>query len=370
MKKLGLIINPIAGMGGPLGLKGTDGREILEKARALGALAQAPKKAQEALEEILYLKEELIFYTSRGPMGGDLLDEMGFSYRLIYSPPEDSGPEDTRAIARLLLEEGVDLILFLGGDGTARNLYEAVGLEAVCLGIPGGVKIHSPVYARSPQAGGRLAAIYLKDGLALREEEVLDLDEDAYREDRVITSLYGYLKVPYEGSLLQNKKAPTPLSQKAAQRAIALDLLDKMEADTIYLVGPGSTPRELMLELGVDFSLLGVDAICNGKLLIKDGSEREILHAIAGRKTRLIITPTGGQGYLLGRGNQQISPRVLEEVKREGIIIIATEDKIISLAGSPLLIYTGDRELDEKLSGYYRVRVGYEREIMVRVSRG
>lgn len=370
MKKLGLIINPIAGMGGKVGLKGTDGISILEKARKLGAYPEAPSKALKALEKLLVIKEECRIVTCSGDMGENQARKLGFETDIVYkSENVNTNSEDTKIGAKKISQAGVELILFVGGDGTARDIYESLGNQEVVLGVPGGVKIYSPVYANTPEKAGELAILYLNgENKYIREEEVVDIDEESYRKDIFRTSLYGYLKIPVNKVFMQNKKAPTPLSEEAAQGAIALDIIDNMEKDTYYIIGPGTTPRTIMKTLDLPYTLLGVDILMNKKVIGLDLSEKEILDHISKKPSKLIITPTGGQGYLLGRGNQQISSQVVERVGKENIIIISTNGKIIELKGKPLLVYTGNKETDEMLKGYYRVKAGYGMEKMYPVT--
>jgi predicted polyphosphate/ATP-dependent NAD kinase len=264
---------------------------------------------------------------------------------------------------------GVTMILFAGGDGTARNVFTAVETRVPVLGIPAGVKIHSPVYANSPKKAGQLALDYLLDTrLTLRLEEVVDLDEAALRNGKMRTSLFGYLLVPYKRNFMQNKKAPTPLNDAEAQCAIGLDVIDHMEADVIYLIGPGTTTKAVLAALDLEGTLMGIDVVQNRQLIARDCNEKELLALIDDRNaksTRLILTPTGGQGYLLGRGNQQISPAVLKYIEKEHMIILATDSKLVQQNGNPFLLFTGDRETDLRLSGYYKVKTGYHSEVMV-----
>ena len=370
MKTIGLIINPIAGMGGKVGLKGTDGYDILEKAILLGATREAPNKAVIALSKLESLRDDFTILTSSLDMGENQCKVLDLNYKVIYKTNEKTDASDTINIAKSMKKTGVELIIFVGGDGTARDIYKAVETDIPVIGIPAGVKIHSPVYGNTPESAGQLAYAYLTENLPLKEEEVIDLDEDAYRKNLVRTSLYGYLKVPYKKEFLQNKKAPTPLSDDQAQRAIALDIVDHMEKDTYYIIGAGTTPRAIMDELGLTNSLLGIDIIKNRKEVKLNCNENEILNTIRGKKTKLVITPTGGQGYLFGRGNQQLSAEVLREIGKENIIIISTESKIIALRGKPFLVYTGDAETDKYLAGYYRIKVGYGVEHMYKLSKG
>ncbi|HML38838.1 MAG TPA: ATP-NAD kinase family protein [Bacillota bacterium] len=409
MKTIGLIINPIAGMGGRVGLKGTDGADILNKAIRLGALKEAPNTALGALRKLEPLREELRVLTASGDMGENQCRALGFRHEVVYQAKAlcgsaDTGGQelesgaltdsgDTEKAAGIMAELGTELILFAGGDGTARDIYRAVGTTPAVLGIPAGVKIYSPVYGNSPRAAGELACRYLcGENLPLKEEEVVDVDEDAVRGNRVITKLYGYLKVPFQREYLQNKKAPTPLSEAESRMAIALDVVDHMEKGKYYLIGPGTTAGAVMEALGLPNTLLGVDIIRDKALVKADCGEKDILDILGdeigqredkasyreggvdagnGEGTgKLVIAPTGGQGYLLGRGNQQISPEVLRRIGKENIIILSVNSKIIDLQGSPLLVDVGDEAMNRKLEGYYRVKVGYGVDIMYRISEG
>lgn len=385
MKKIGLIINPIAGMGGSVGLKGTD--NTAAEAFRRGAVPRAGERARAALSELLLIKEELCIYTSRGNMGGDLAKELGFCTVLRPETPDsretelsmDAGdlPEalagtsaaDTKGLAKWLLSENVELILFAGGDGTARDVYQAVELSACCVGIPAGVKIHSPVYAKNPRAAGRLALLWLTGKISkAEEEEVLDIDEEQYRKENISTRLYGYLRIPKERTFTQNRKAPTPLSDAATIESIAYEVIRQMEPDTYYIIGAGTTTRGIMEVLGLKNTLIGVDLIRDKKLVASDLGGKELLSLIRGNKTKLIVTITGGQGYLFGRGNQQLTPEVIREVGKENIIIIATKTKLAALSGQPLLVDTYDEELNHSLCGYYKVISAWGEAIVCKVS--
>lgn len=384
MKKIGLIVNPIAGMGGRVGLKGTDGTEILNKAIQLGASQEAPNIALSALGKLEPLKDELFVLTAAGDMGENQCKSLGFRYEVVGNVDsskrdlkEDflqTDSSDTIEAARTMEDREAELIIFAGGDGTARDIQTAVENRIAVLGIPAGVKIYSPVYGNTAQAAGELALRYLRDGnLPLREEEVVDIDEEMIRNNRVRTELFGYLKVPYKKEYLQNKKAPTPLDEEESRKAIALDLIDHMQPEEYYVIGPGTTPGAVMEELGVPNTLLGIDIIKDRKLIRGDCSEKDILGILeifGDNPVKLVITPTGGQGYLLGRGNQQISPAVLQRIGRENIIIISTNSKIVELQGRPLYLNTGDESMDQRLAGYYRIKTGYGICIMYRVSSG
>jgi predicted polyphosphate/ATP-dependent NAD kinase len=370
MKKLGLIVNPVAGMGGSVGLKGTDGLELLRRAEQLGALPQAEKRAKQALAALVPLGEGLELLTFSGSMGETGAAACGLKPLVIGSGSSPhTTPEDTAEAARRMAAQGVDLLLFAGGDGTARDICGAIGTSLTALGIPAGVKIQSAVFATSPAAAGQVAQSYLTGGIGREKEaEVVDIDEDAYRRDILSARLYGYLKIPDARRLLQGPKAASAPDERAMQRAIAAELVEQMTDDRCYIVGPGTTCRPFMEMLGLDNSLLGVDMIRAGRLIGKDMSEREILEKSAEGMCSLILTPVGGQGFLLGRGNQQISPAVIKKVGKGNIIVAATAEKLSSLRGRPLLVDTGDAATDSYLCGYYRVVTGYRENTIYRVT--
>jgi predicted polyphosphate/ATP-dependent NAD kinase len=368
--KLGLIVNPIAGMGGRVGLKGTDGEAILRRAIELGAKPWAQERAEQALRPLLLLRDRIELVTCPSPMGEGIAREGGFSPRVLEVPlGERTTAEDTTRFAKAMQREKVDLLLFAGGDGTARDICRAVGTSVVCLGIPAGVKIHSGVFASHPVRAGELAARFLRSSARRTvEAEVMDVDEEKLRQEIVSARLFGYLKIPHIEHFLQRAKAASKASEKYSQEAIAAEVIDHMSDDYFYLIGPGSTTGRILQALGLDHSLLGIDLIHRKKLLGKDLNEAQILQKIAGKKIKLILTPIGGQGFLLGRGNQQISAEVIRLVGKDNIVVAATKQKIHSLNGRPLQVDTGDEALDRELGGYYRIITGFREVIIYKAS--
>ncbi len=369
-KRLGLIVNPIAGIGGRVGLKGSDGLEVQERARSLGAVPLAGERAAAALESLRPLAARVELLTAPGEMGEAIARQSGFTPRVLSIPCAEASKttaDDTRQAARTMRELGADLILFAGGDGTARDMYAAIRNDFPVLGIPAGVKIHSAAYAVTPRSAGTLAVDFLNGRVRLREVEVLDLDEASYRKGQIITHLYGYLKVPYRREMVQNQKVPTPASETVQAQAIAEEIVEQMKMDMAYVLGPGTTTRAVAERLGLPKTLVGVDIMTRKELLAADVGEREILEMLAHRPLGLIITPTGGQGFLLGRGNQQISPEVIRRVGRGNILIICLATKIASLQGQPLLVDTGDQQVDRLLAGYVQVITGYHEKIIYKV---
>jgi len=367
---LGLIVNPVAGLGGRVGLKGSDGREVQARAQELGATPGAGGRAAEALRRLASLRGPQQILTYPGEMGEDSARAAGLTPIVVGSIlPGHTTADDTLAAAQELRRQGARLILFAGGDGTARDVYRAIGESIPALGIPAGVKIFSAAFAIHPAAAGELAHEFLRaESRPVREAEVLDLDEDAYRAGRVSPRLYGYLKIPYRRRLIQGSKSPSPLDERGTLEAIAQDVIDPMREGVAYIVGPGSSTRPILTRLGLEKTLVGIDVILDRRLLIADANEAALLEVLSKHPARVVVTPIGGQGYLFGRGNQPISPAVLQAVGREGILVISTPEKIHALRGRPLLVDSGDPEVDRWLTGYMKVITGYHERIVYRVS--
>lgn len=372
MKRLGLIINPVAGMGGPVGLKGTDGRKTYEEALERGAVPRAQLRARDALRALGPHKDELRILTCIGSMGEDVAKEAGFRCSVILDRFQGSFStgEDTAKAARLMVEEDVDLILFAGGDGTARDICGAVGVTVPALGIPAGVKIHSGVFAVNPKRAGEMTRTFLFGGAPrkTREMEVMDIDEEAFRNDRVQAGLFGFLAVPWERGRVQGSKAGSAASEGIAQQAVAEEVMERLARGKVYFLAPGTTVREIAQRMGIRKTLLGVDAVRDGKLLAADLDEKGLLELSRESPCGIVVSPIGGQGYIFGRGNQQISPSVIRAAGKENIIVAATPHKLASLGGRPLLVDTGDTELDGELKGPCVVVTGYRETSMYPVS--
>ena len=366
--RLGLIVNPIAGMGGTVGLKGSDTPEIVARARALGALPQAPARAGEALAAIGAADAPLELFAAAGEMGETEARAAGFTPQVVdRSTGEETEAEDSVRAAKVMADLPVDLILFAGGDGTARDLVRAIGGKVPVVGIPAGVKMHSAVYATNPRAAARMVLRYMQGGIAVRELEVMDIDEAAYREGALSAKLYGYLSVPYLPDLVQGTKLGGVSRDRTALAGIAARIAEAMEPGRLYILGPGTTMRAVADRIGVAKTLLGVDLLLDGERIAGDAGERDILAALDGAAT-ITVTPIGGQGHFFGRGNQQISARVISRVGIEHITVAATMEKIASLRDNLLHVDTGERALDERLCGWRRVMTGYQTDTVCRVS--
>ncbi len=359
-KKVGFIVNPIAGMGGAVGLKGTDGKEILEKAVTLGAKPVAPARAETFLSELKTAKEDIRLMVGAGWMGEDETRNHNFDYKVFGEQKKDTHPEDTVETAKAIVDEGVDLLIFCGGDGTARDVLNAVDMQLPVLGVPTGVKMHSAVFAVDPKAAARIASRFLRKQLPLWEAEVMDIDEEAFRQGRVSARLHGYLLSPYEPRLIQGAKMASPMTESELrnQAAIAIYVTETMKQDVVYIISAGTTTRTIGDLLDAKKTLLGVDLFCNKKLVAKDVNEKQILEAIEEKMAQIIVTPIGGQGFIFGRGNQQISPKVIRKVGTENIVVIATENKMKNL--KRLKVDTGDTELDAAFRGTINVLTDYK----------
>jgi predicted polyphosphate/ATP-dependent NAD kinase len=340
----------------------------LKRAKEMGAVSEAPIRAKDALEVIIPFKEKIEIITCPSEMGEEVVKQCGFKYKVIGSINKgQTTPEDTIKAARKMTDLGVRMILFAGGDGTARDICEAIGSDVAVVGIPAGVKIHSAVYATTPRNAGKLSLLYLEGRLKkYREAEVMDIDEDAFRMGAVTAKLYGYLKIPLEERLFQGLKSGSAVEESSAIFSIARYIVDIMEDDCMYIIGPGTTTRAIMECLQLPFTLLGVDVIYNKHLVATDVSEKQLLDLIHGhgKMAKVIVTIIGGQGYIFGRGNQQISPSVLNKIGKDNIIVIAPQSKIIGLQGRPMLIDLGDYKINQLMSGYYRVVTDYNSMIM------
>lgn len=366
MFRLGLIVNPIAGVGGSVALKGSD--DVVDEALRRGAVPQAGLRARSALEPLAGLSFELL--TVAGAMGESVAREVGLPCELIWHPKgEITTAQDTRDAAVALCAAGVDLLLFAGGDGTARDICAAVGEQVHVLGIPAGCKIHSGVYGVTPQAAGRVAARMIKgELLSLCEGEVMDIDEEAFRAGRVRARHFGELMVPQDLQYIQSVKQGGRESEALVLADIAAEVVSRMEPDTLYLMGSGSTVAACMDELGLENTLLGVDLVENGRLIGQDLRAQEILTRIEGRPCMLVITPIGGQGHLFGRGNQQLSPAVIRAIGPERMLVLATKSKLASLEGRPLRVDSGDAELDRMLEGVRRIITGWRDQVIYPVA--
>jgi len=367
-QKVGFLVNPIAGMGGAVGLKGTDGKNTLQEAIRKGARSVSPERALRYLEEVQRSDKGIEFLIAPGKMGENIADQLKLEYELVGRIGRATTSEDSVRISCLMKKRRADLIVFCGGDGTARDVLKGVGQDTPVLGVPAGVKIYSSVFAINPGAAGESTVAFLQGQIPKRLGEVVDVDETAFRENRLSVKLFGHLTTPDSGPLMQRSKSVIGSSENTELDAIAEYFQEEIDPAYTYVLGPGSTLERIAKRLRVNKTLLGVDAVKgNGTLLGRDMDQRALLSLVGKSPTKIVISPIGGQGFLFGRGNQQITPEVIRRVGIENIIVVGSRSKIEALDPRRLLVDSGDDEIDRQLRGYLRVITGYREEMVIKV---
>jgi predicted polyphosphate/ATP-dependent NAD kinase len=368
--RIGFVINPVAGMGGKVGLKGTDG--VADQAAAKGAVPVAPQRAQEFLR---HLKEQLSgveLICCPGVMGADEAKAAGIPFKpLKMQVGTKTSAVDTEQAVKLLAAEGVGLIVFVGGDGTARNILDALkGLQVPVLGVPSGVKMYSGIFAINPKDAAEATVAFAENRAEVADFEIMDADEDAIRKDIFDVKLYGCLKGVSVPALIQGSKevSPTTISEKESQTDIAHYVVEELPKDATLILGPGTTVERVAEELGVKKTILGVDIYQAGKVTL-DVDEKTLLATVLDwKKTWLILSPIGHQGMLLGRGNQQISPKVVKFVGKRHVLVVATLNKLQGIDAHALRVDTGDEETNNVLRGEILVVTGYKMGVQVPVN--
>ncbi len=372
--RLGLVVNPWAGIGGPAGLKGSDDRALIDEACENGATKRASGRVIRCLMRLHELCQRSVsLVTAAGDMGESDAKHAGFAPQVVglndglsASDKTITEAADTQAAVDAMLAQGIDLLVFVGGDGTARDVCARVGNQVPVLGIPSGVKMHSGVFAVSPEAAAEVIHAAVKGALVdIRLQEVRDIDEAALRQGIVKSRYFGEMRVPEFGHFVQGTKNGGQEVEELVLDDIAADLHERLEPETLYLIGAGTTPKALMDVLGLPNTLLGIDVIQNEALIAADQSAPQLEQLLSEYDGPVvaILSITGGQGSLIGRGNQQLSPSVLTRIGRDNIWVLATKSKIKQLDGRPLLMDSNDRALDDAWSGYIDVITGYHDRI-------
>jgi predicted polyphosphate/ATP-dependent NAD kinase len=400
--KLGFVINPVAGVGGSVALKGSDGESTPEKALALGAEFKANQRATTALSVLEPYKSQITIYTASGAMGENCARDLGFEVVVVTQSAEASTTElsvgevnasevtsssclnttaqDTKDAVTALMQAHVDVLLFAGGDGTARDICSIVDDRFPVLGIPAGCKIHSGVYAVTPKAAGRVVEMLVTNQLVtLTDADVMDIDESLFRQGVVKAKRYGEMQIPSELRYVQAVKSGGKETDELVLQDIAAHVIETMD-DELYIMGSGSTTAFIMEELGEENTLLGVDVLHDHAVIANDVTEPQLWELInkhsleiqsaenriasQNDQLKLVITLIGGQGHIFGRGNQQLSPRIIKAIGKNNIIIVATKTKLAALNNRPLIIDTGDTQLDQTLSGYFPVITGYKDQVL------
>jgi predicted polyphosphate/ATP-dependent NAD kinase len=372
MLTVGFLINPIAGMGGRVGLKGTDGEDILEKARELGAEPVSQIRAEETMRLIFETKPEVKWLTASGVMGENIFRKVGYDdkeFEVVFQAPTSTSKKDTESTCAIFKQKELDLILFCGGDGTARDIYNIIKKDIPILGIPSGVKMFSSVFGVNPRTCAEVFNGFSKGLYTTTESEIMDIDEEQYRSGELSAKLFGYALTPYESNLVQpSKSVYEGGDEKSAKEDIARYVAEimKEEKDTIFILGAGSTIEAIGKELKIQKTLLGVDVVKDGKLIARDVNEGKLMEVLDKEdKAMIIVGVIGAQGFVFGRGTQQISPEIIRKVGVENIKIVATPHKMSQTPN--LKVDCGDEEVDRLLSGFQKIITGYHEIRMAKV---
>lgn len=373
--KVGVLLNPYAGVGGQLALKGSDslGFELREQIQA--QLEQGLSYAQQRLFEVLKLLQlrhfsaRFEFITAPAQLGENVLRALNIPCRTLnVSVAKHTTADDSVRLAKALVVEGVDLVLFAGGDGTARDVYRAIGLQVPVLGVPAGVKMHSGVFAINPQAAADvLQEIALGHWVSAELAEVRDIDETDLQQGRLRARHYGEMRVPALANHIQQVKCSGREVEALVVAEIAAGFVESMRDDCVYALGPGTTIAAIAEQLGVKNTLLGFDLVQSGQCLANDVTADDLLVMAKQHQLMVVIAPTGGQGSLIGRGNQQLSAVLLHQIGRENILIVSSASKLAELDGRPLRLDTGDARLDKLWSGLWCVHTGYQQQVLYAV---
>ena len=370
--RLGVVVNPFAGIGGALALKGSDGADVREKALAMGAEKKANEKMAKALSIVEALSEQFTIVTAAGEMGEDVCASLGLPFEVVYkSASQQTEGEDTERAVQAFLNCNLDVILFAGGDGTARNVCKVVGEKVPVLGVPAGCKIHSGVYCVTPSAAGQVISQMIKGEIvSVMEGEVRDIDENAFRTGKVIAKHYGEMRVPAELTYVQAVKMGGKEDEALVLDDIAATISELMDdnPDTYFVMGSGSTVGAVMEFLGLENTLLGVDVVLDKTLVASDVTASELLSLTQGKPTQVVLTVIGGQGHILGRGNQQLSPDFIRAIGKQNMRVVATKQKLQSLGNKPLRLDSGDAELDASLQGAFTIITGYKDKVLYNLS--
>ncbi|MCG2826846.1 MAG: ATP-NAD kinase family protein, partial [Thermoplasmatales archaeon] len=336
-----------------------------KEALKMGAKPVSFEKAKKAMECLKDYRNRMRIFTCSDEMGEKCLK--GFDYEIVHNPPEKTTADDTKKACKKFLEKNVELIIFCGGDGTAKDIYDVVGTKLPIIGIPSGVKMHSAVFGLTPRIAGEIVIEFLENEMRFMDAEIMDTDEEKYRKNILDVKLFGYAKIPYEPKFVQSSKSLfQSYDEEEIKEDIARYVIENMEKDVLYILGAGTTVKNIAELLNVEKTLLGVDAIKNKKIVAKDVNEKQILDIIRNeKKVKIIISPIGAQGFVFGRGNQQLSPEVIKKIGLENIIIVAAKQKMLNTPN--LLVDTGDEKLDKKLRGYRKVITGYREMVMKKI---
>ncbi len=379
--KIGFIVNPIAGMGGRVGLKGTDG--VYNEAVNRGAHPVASEKALIAIKTLIEdypeVLDDITWLSCSGAMGRDILVNAGINkenIQVVYTSESNelgkTSTKDTVKACMYFIDEEVDLLVFCGGDGTARDIVSKVKKSVPILGIPSGVKMHSGVFSVTAHAAGPMIARFLKGELHTGDAEIMDLDETLYRKGSWKVRLYDTALGINEPTYVQVGKASfAQIDDDEIKNDIAEHIKEELDnhPDTLYLFGSGGTIEYIANKLSIDNTILGIDAVYKKKNIGKDVNEQQLLSLIDNYDDiKVILSPIGAQGFIFGRGNLQLSPEIIRKIGIDNIIVVSTPSK---LKATPVLrVDTGDEALDKEFVDYEMmlVVIGYRMSRVVHIT--
>ncbi|HJM19960.1 MAG TPA: ATP-NAD kinase family protein [Candidatus Thalassarchaeaceae archaeon] len=375
MALVGLLVNPDAGLGGRLGFKGSDGRA--EQARSEGAEDRSGPRMHQTLLRLIELGADKVqFLTCEGRMGDSWLPE-GVNNVSKITGAEPSNAQDTKNAVIKMVEGGIDALLYAGGDGTTRDIIstlQEIGRDDLPLiGVPSGVKMHSGCFAATPQAAAEVLHAWFRGDLLVANTEVMDLDEEAYLRGEWKVRLYAEAMTPASPRWMQGAKQRIETSDESEIiEGIAEHIGEMMDEDDNLLIvwGSGGTLRRMAKHLGFEKTVLGIDVVQSSQIIAEDVNESDLLKLLSSHdgKSLILLSPMGGQGFLIGRGNLQISPAVIRQVGIDGVLGIATPAKLLSL--TTLRIDSGERTLDNEFRNkkYLKVLQGYRTTRLIKVS--
>ena len=370
--RLGLVVNPYAGVGGPAGLKGSDRIDTIEIAVNRGVKPKANQRVAEMLAALLPILSNIHIVTASGSMGETVCrDHHVPSLSVVYDTPNNTSASDTQQAAKRIVQENVDLLVFVGGDGTARDIFSVVGTKQTVLGLPAGVKMHSAVFAVTPKAVASVIDSMINHRLvAARMAEVRDIDEAAFSKGQVKTRYFGEMQIPDDQLLVQSVKCSGLLDDEIMLDELSAYILETLEDETLYILGSGGTLRHLKQGMGIsEPTLLGVDVWFNGELILADAHEQQLLSLVDHyKRVRIVLSVIGGQGVVLGRGNQQISAALIEKVGVDSLQFISTQTKLLALEGRALTVDSGSDALNKQLAGFHKIICGYEDFVLYEIA--
>lgn len=380
--KVGFVINPIAGMGGTVALKGTDG--LIKEALNLGATPVSPIRAELFFSYLsrtvqIETKSEILFLTPSSPMGEQIVSKFSFNYKIINLNIDHriTTPQDTKDAVRLFEQEQVDLIIFVGGDGTSIDIGMSLTKETPILGIPSGVKTYGSVFSHTPEEAASVLLSF-NQSKASNNAELLDLDEKLYNKGIISIELKGYVHVPAFPHYFQHAKERVEHneSEEGILEGISeeiYDLITSIKSKKLLIIGPGSTFNPFASKIGIIRSILGIDCIeCSEdgkfKTIISDAREDQIFSLLNRyHDVFILVTPIGGMGYIFGRGNHQISPRIVNKVSKNNLLIACSPQKLSTIQEQTLRVDTSNETFNREISGYIRVITNFGESRMVKV---